>query len=268
MALSDEQVTALRGEFRIINAGESRAHYKLFPSPGAFLAWVSANEKLKKTLERRGDKDKEWCGLGEQTIGEIISKGYADKPLADMRKANANLNPGTLALGGRLIPSVAGGVWNVPEYLSGNPLCARVKPREKLPAKTIRVGFRAVSTVAPEKISTFSAMLTRAIWSYTLKGGAVSLRVSYNMHYRQQSPDGADGCIIELTIPLSSESSFAFGFSTAIYRGFMLGIASRAMSPVWGDSIPHHPAFKLNGVAGFKMDKVQDQRILENLGIA
>jgi hypothetical protein len=243
-------------------------HFREFSSPAAALAFVRAHPELRECVETRMTDSPDWTGLGDkQSAADLLTSGVSTLAMENFRKAQVALASESLLIGGRAIPAIAGGAWNIPAYLTGNPLCARTKPRTKLPHKNFDVSYRATATVNPASIARITALLTRAVWDYTLKGGSCSLTVSYIYGYTDPAPDGAQGMVIRIQIPLSSESAVSLGFSTVLYRGVFMGIASRLTSPVSGDPIPHRDDLRPTNTLRLTGKKSADLQTLRSAGL-
>lgn len=211
--------------------------YKFFPSPSAMLAWVNAHDETRQCSIDMANNGERWCGLGGQSIENLLSTGKGENSLRAFSRAQAKLEAEFRALD-RPQPAIAGGAWVIPSVLAGNPMSARMKPRTRLPHKDFRFMLQVSAFTHQEDLSAVMAKIARAAWDYTLAGGTVSLTMFYVYGYRHKGEKGEEGLCIEMQIPLNDSSALALALSCAVYRPVLMGIASKGTSPCHNDSIP------------------------------
>lgn len=102
-----------------------------FNSPGQVVEWLRTAGALSGVSFASAY---DWFGLGKQSTSDFIATARPDAMLEHFNKSQAKLHA-DLIIGGRPRPTIAGGTWVIPEFLAGNPLCARSKKRAVLPQK-------------------------------------------------------------------------------------------------------------------------------------
>lgn len=258
----------IRADFPVKDSPAGKAHYRHFSSPEAVLAYCRNTAPVREQIiDRVSTGSERYHGLAGQDIDAILTTGIAKNALDCFNRADAKLSPDSLRIGGRAIPAITGGAWVIPQFLAGNPMCARAKPRARLPHKDFHVSFRADAGINQSDISTTAAALVRGLWNYTLGEGSATLRVTYVFGYGKTAPDGAKALLVSLDIPLASKNSAALGFSTAMYRSILMSIASRLTSPVDHDVIPHKDGFRPRNTISLSGDSFDDKTTLAALGI-
>lgn len=175
-----------------------------------------------------------WAGLGSQTSESLDATGIPEHSRDMLQKATAQLvrKP---SKAGRVTPSIVGGSWSVPAVLANLPLAARSRARTKLPPLNIRLVCTYSASVDEARLSAIFAKLARAIWDYTLAGGAVDLRV-YGIGFTRRTTTGAKGLICETRVPASDMSQLALALSPMFLRA-VTGPLMTAFSDSPDDSI-------------------------------
>lgn len=166
-----------------------------------------------------------WQGLGpEQTRDELDSCGIPRHAKALSEKASAQLvrKP---SRPGRVQSAIVGGSWSVPAVLANLPLAARTRGRSKLPPLTLNLVCTYSGSVSTETLAPVFAKLARAIWDYTLAGGAVSLTVSV-IGIPKATSTRAKGIIVQTRVPTNDIAQIALALSTVFPRSVACPLAS------------------------------------------
>jgi hypothetical protein len=117
-----------------------------------------------------------WLGLGEQSVADFDATGCAKESLKAVQNAAAKMAQRPTK-SSRPHAAITGGFWDVPSVLQGLPLAARARQRTKLPPRNIKLGISISADVDAAQMSALTVQLARAIWDYTLAGGAVRLSI-------------------------------------------------------------------------------------------
>lgn len=256
-------------DFTTCKAGNGEAIlFKAFPSPEAVLAWGLANPVARAIWELESPNEtSKWAGLKGQTLIDLVTTGRGVNALEAFNSASAKLETHHLAIGGRPVPAIAGGAWVIPAYLASNPLAARLKPRARLPHKDFRFELQCSAYVDQAELGSIGATIARAVWNYTLAGGSATLTMLYTYGFTHPPKNAPVAARFEVTIPLSSENSLALAVSTAFYRPVLMHLASHALSPLEGDSIPMRRELTPPGVQPLRGEWGYDVTPLAALGI-
>lgn len=183
--------------------------------------------------------DPEKLGLANQTAMQFLEEGYSKESLRLFSEAQAKLAPAP-TLGRNYLPAAAGGAWVLPLVLQNSPLPARLKIRDKLPPRIIKMRIRASWDTTAESLARPAAMVARALWDYQLAGGIVQFSVVHTLEYKQKSTRGTRGLVIETQIPLTSEASITLACSPAYYRAISMGFGCE-LSPIgFNESFPRN----------------------------
>ena len=176
-----------------------------------------------------------WKGLGEQDWRSLDSSGIAEHPLKLTREARARL-PAPKARPGSVRPTVCGGYWSTPDVLSGRPLAARARVRDRLAPLTIRLVCSWSASVDSETLAPVFAKLGRALNDYTLAGGAVTLTI-FLIGEARRTTNGTRGLICECRVPANDLAQLSLGGSVTALR-HLAGPLMTAYSEAASDSIP------------------------------
>jgi len=237
--LEDRQ--PLRALFTLTEAFGGPVIHKRFTSPEQCISWCNAQPLINAAWQANKTRyqDPAWEGLDGQDFLDLIKTGRGTNATASFNKAQAKLKTDRLAIGGAPVPALTGGAWVIPAYLSGNPLCARTRPRAKLPYRDFRFSLQCSAYVDQAELGSIGATIARAIWDYTLAGGTCSLTMFYTYGFGRTAPENkAEAVCFEVNIPVSGVTSIALALSTAFYRPVLMNAVSHAISPKESDSIP------------------------------
>jgi hypothetical protein len=268
-APGEEARQTVRDQFALIKMGTGMTYHRRFPSPEACLQWGRTDPVISQAWQVEGGsiKDRSWNGLGGQSRADLIATSRGENALKAFNAASAKLQADSLRIGGRAIPSLAGGAWVIPQYLASNPMCARSKPRTKLPHKDFRFTLQCSAYVNEAELGSIGATIARSLWDYTLAGGTATLTMFYVYGFSANSPAGAEACCFEVAIPLASSNALALALSPAFYRSIlMLGVAD-GISPVPGDCIPMKRHIKPDNCVPLTGEWKNDRSKLEAIGI-
>lgn len=265
----------LRGLFSVskFGAGDNVAPvlHRRFASPEATIQWCNAQPLLRDVWARHDERHNSdsWCGLAGQAFEDLIHTGKGSNATQAFNKATAKLQAEKLAVGGAPIPALSGGAWVIPAYLSGNPLCARIRPRSKLPHKDFRFSLQCSAYVDQTELGAIGATIARAIWEYVMAGGTCSLTMYYTYGFTKAAPEsGAQAICFEVNIPISGVTSIALALSTAFYRPVLMNTVSHGFSPTSGDSIPMKRELQPPNVIPLNGEWRHDRSKLQAAGIA
>ena len=202
-------------EYSLINAPAGKKWAKLaFPSPRAAQSFAlqHAGTPNETSWASSGEN---WMGLDKQPLRDFQASGVAHYPRDCVSKAVATLPAKRNRFAGPRA-SITGAVWDVPAVLSGVPLCARTRVRDKLPPQNIKIVFTVSAGISVETMAPILARIAKALWDYTIRGGAVSLTL-YNIG-KIQSSQGAMGLIVETRINAADVASLSLALSPAFFR--------------------------------------------------
>lgn len=185
-----------------------------FPSIPATHAFAKAHARTPN--EQWNARDSNWLGLATQSREDFDRTGIATY-IRDLVISSEGKMPHKLSRLANPHAAVTGGYWDTPSVLAGLPLSARTRKRAKLPPKNIKLAFFVSAGISAERMSALTAKITRAIWEYTIAGGAVDLRVAY-CGCAEQSSLGAKGICIETHVNSSDVAAIALSISPAMYR--------------------------------------------------
>lgn len=202
----------------------------LFPSTQAAIEFCLTHCN---TRNEPWGTDSAWIGLQKQTLADFHKTHIAEYALSLMQKALAGM-PQIPQKAGRVSPTVTGASWDIPAVLAGLPLAARSRTRTRLPPKEIRLSFFMSAGVNSESMAPLTAKIAKAIWDYTVAGGAVSLHVAYCGLVRS-SPE--QGLAVETRVNTSDSASLAAALSPVFFRG-VTGRIMSGFSHYSSDSIP------------------------------
>lgn len=259
----------VRDQFALVTMGKGKTYHRRFASPESILQWGRTDPVISEawTVEGGPIRNASWNGLGGQTRADLIATARGNNALAHFNKASAKLQADSLRIGGRAIPAVTGGAWNIPAYLSGNPLCARTKPRTKLPHKDFRFTLQCSAYVDEAELGAIGATIARALWNYTLAGGSATLTMFYVYGFSENSPAGAEACCFEVNIPLASSNALALAMSAAFYRSILMLAVADGISPTRGDCIPMKRHIAPANCVALRGQWSEDRSKLEAIGI-
>jgi hypothetical protein len=232
---------ALRALFTLTESFGGPVLHRRFTSPEQCISWCNAQPLIYEAWAANKTRHQApaWEGLAGQDFLDLIKTGRGTNATASFNKAQAKLKTNKLAIGGAPVPALTGGAWVIPAYLSGNPLCARTRPRAKLPHRDFRFSLQCSAWVDQAELGSIGATIARAIWDYTLAGGTCSLTMFYTYGFGIKAPEnGAEAVCFEVNIPISGITSIALALSTAFYRPVLMNAVSYAISPKNADSIP------------------------------
>lgn len=176
-----------------------------------------------------------WCGLATQEIPDFDNTGIATY-IRDLVISSEGKMPHKLSKLANPHMAITGGYWDTPSVIAGLPLAARTRKRAKLPPRSIRLAFFMSAGIDSERMSALTAKITRAIWEYTIAGGAVDLHVAY-IGLARRTSTGACGIAIETRVNVSDVASIALAISPAMYRT-ICGPLQTAFSESARDGIP------------------------------
>ena len=157
-----------------------------------------------------------WCGLETQSFADFDQTGIATY-IRDLVSSTESKMPHRLTRLAEPRAAITGGYWDTPAVLAGIPLAARQRVRAKLPPKSVRLAFFMSAGLNSTEMSKLTAKITRAIWEYTLAGGAVDLKVAY-IGLSRATSTGAKGIAIETAVNVSDIAAVALSLSPAMYR--------------------------------------------------
>ncbi len=228
--------TALLADSRFSLIDTPKGKWAIFrtQSPREMLDAAKAYSRTPNEQAWRGG-GADWQGLGpEQDQDSLDSSGIPMRARNAMQSATAALvrKP---SRPGQIRPSIVGGTWSVPAVLANLPLAARTRIRSKLPPLSIRIVCTWSASVRDSDLAPMFAKLARAIWDYTLAGGAVDLR-AYGLGFARASSTGAKGIILETRVPCSDVSQIALALSNVYFRA-ITGPLCTAFSESTQDSI-------------------------------
>lgn len=219
-------ITSIRTERKIPGIG--MADCLMFASPAAT---VNAAGEFARKAVRAWAEDGYWSGLGAQSTADFLASGHSREALRHFNRAQAALAQ-EHKLGGGQRPSVAGGAWVMPLVIQGNPLPARIKTREKLAPKNIRLLFNISGGVNAEEVARIGARIARACWDYQLAGGIVTLSVGFLGAHMRGTPNRHRYCLVESMVPLTSESAIALALSPVFFRAAIYPLCDRLNNPI------------------------------------
>lgn len=173
-----------------------------------------------------------FIGLKNQTIQEFDQTKKATYPLQCLESALARLDQKTTRPGGQRM-AVTGGFWDTPSVIAALPLSARTRVRTKLPPKNIRIFIVYSGGVSSETMAPLTARIAKALWQYTLAGGAVSLTVQTGSAIRGQT----GRAVIETRVNTSDVSALALALSPVFMRSISAALLC-ALSDKPSDSLP------------------------------
>lgn len=176
-----------------------------------------------------------WIGLEAQSVSDYDQTGIAQTPLTFLQNANAALPKRQTRLA-QPHAAISGGYWDTPSVLANIPLAARTRKRAKLAPINIKIAFVLSGGVKSEAMAVQTARIARAIWDYTLAGGAVSLTVAHVGSYERRAENGTTGLAVEMRVNCSDQAALAQAISPVLGRACTFPLMSAA-SPVRHDAI-------------------------------
>lgn len=206
----------------------------VFESPSDMIE--CARTEAKRHVADKMDRN-DWTGLGPQPGADFLSSHHSTEAHKVFQSATAKLEREHRIGGPRFISSPAGGAWIIPQVLNNHPLPSRVRPREKLAPKNIKLKIIATWNVNSEAIARYASVVARALWDYQMAGGIVSLTLVQFSQYNRTSPRNTVGFWSETYIPLTNESAIATAVSVPLFRICWLSLAQQ-LSPCSDDGIP------------------------------
>lgn len=205
-------------EASIIEFQGRKFDYLSFPSPAAMFAALREGKGLPENAqdlwELFGRAD---SGLGGQSCQEFLTSRLARHALTDFNKASAKLHAAPV-LGSRQSPAVCGGAWVIPSVLANHPMPARVRTRDKLPPKILKIRLGTNSGTPGDAMADPAARIARAVWDYQLAGGVTRVSLWFGSNYPKTSFRGTAGLRVDCQIPLSDTAAFATAISVPFYR--------------------------------------------------
>lgn len=190
-------------------------------------------EFARTSNENIGRNSPDWLGLDKQTRASYEQTGICDYSLALVKKAADAMTKQYSRLA-EPHAAVTGGFWDTPSVLANIPLAARTRRRSRLAPKSIKIGYFMSCSLDAPAMATLAARISRAIWDYTIAGGAVTLTVAHVG--RVTSSTGAKGLTVETLVNTSDVSAVATALSPAFFR-IDGGCLMQAFSDRYSDSI-------------------------------
>lgn len=183
-----------------------------------------------------------WIGLDTQAFPDFEETGIAHYPRSQVEASKADL-PASSFRPSQSRAAVTGALWDVPAVLANIPLAARTRVRTKIAPVNLKISFAYSGMIDEKEITPRIAKLARAIWGYTMKGGAVTLTV-YNTclfsgNYGKLFPSDIKGLIVETKVNAADVAALALATSPAFFRSIAAPLQS-ACSLQNGDMLYPH----------------------------
>lgn len=167
------------------------------------------------TNETIGQNSEHWLGLENQTRSSYEQTGICEYSLGLVKK-NADAMAKHYSRLAEPHAAITGGYWDTPSVLANIPLAARTRKRSRLAPKSIKIGYFMSCSISAADMAVLAARISRAIWDYTIAGGAVTLTVAHVG--RVTSSTGAVGLTVETLVNTSDVSAVATALSPAFFR--------------------------------------------------
>lgn len=259
----------VRDQFKTIELANRKLYHRRFSSPEAVLQWGKTDPVISQAWEVMGSsiQNRSWNGLGDQSRADLIATARGENALKAFNAAQVKLEADTLRIGGRAVPAITGGAWVIPQFLASNPMCARAKPRARLPHKDFKFTLQCSAFVNESELGSIGAAIARSLWDYTLNGGTATLTMGYIYGFSDDSPSGEEAIYFEVNIPLASSNSVALALSPSFYRSVLMSAVFDGISPTRGDCIPMKHHLKPAGFTPLQGQWSTDRDALASLGI-
>jgi hypothetical protein len=179
-----------------------------------------------------------WAGFGDQRVDNVLTDGLIHEAVKAFEQAVARLDT-TLARSSPVLSPV-GASFSVGRVMMGHPKAAIIRPKAKLPPKTINLTLNAWAGLKAEDIARSMSKIAKAAWEYQAAGGIVDLTITFLHSFsRPQVWNGIPhhGFMDTVKINPVSMAAFASAASGAFYRGLSIPIAS-VLSGQRGDGLP------------------------------
>ena len=180
----------------------------------------------------------QWEGTGTQNASDMVHTGLINEAVKAFESAVAEIDT-HLAHGSPELHAV-GSAFSIGRIMSGHPKAAIVRPRTKLPPKSIDLTLNAWAGLKAEDIARSMSKIAKAAWQYISAGGIIELRVSYLHNFTQpQVWNGIEhwGFLDTLKINPMSMAAFASAASGQMYRALSIPIALK-LSGQHHDGLP------------------------------
>lgn len=259
----------VRDQFKTIELASQKLYHRRFSSPEAVLQWGKTDPVIAQAWEVVGSsiQNRDWNGLGDQSRADLIATARGENALKAFNAAQVKLEADTLRIGGRAIPAITGGAWVIPQFLASNPMCARAKPRARLPHKDFKFTLQCSAFVNESELGSIGAAIARSLWDYTLNGGTATLTMGYIYGFTNDSPTGETAVYFEVNIPLASSNSVALALSPAFYRSVLMTAVFDGISPTRDDCIPMKRHIAPDNCVALRGQWREDRSKLEAIGI-
>lgn len=201
------------------------------------------------------ETDPSWAGLGDkQTRDDFDRSGIAEYSKSLVLGSNAKLPPSTRRPH-RVLPAVCGAQWSIPAVLANLPLSALTRARTKLPPVSIRLAFFMSAGITAESMAPLTARIARAIWDYTMEGGAVSLSIFHTSGVRSQH---CSGILSETKVQTSDIAGLSLALSPAYYRAVFLPLMKAFSDDLYdsGAVVRTNPVPNSNWIGGPMRDAI------------
>lgn len=168
-------------------------------TPGYTSSWLNNYERVLGTVQTLKDFDQ--TSIAKESL-RLTQAASAQMP----KRASIMANPHA---------AITGGYWDTPSVLAGLPLAARTRKRTKLVPKRIHIAFYMSGGITTESMAPETAKIARAIWDYTLAGGAVDLTIS---HISGTTAHHITGIITETRVNCADVASLSLALSPTFFR--------------------------------------------------